>query len=1340
MSHHPVRPAVATTRALASVAVLFCLLVGLAACGDTPPTDPGCVCADGSACEFGLCPEDLPDAGDAGDVADVTDATDDPDPSDSDMDQVECTVDTEDDDCDADEFCNEAQECEAGCRIDNCDDCSLFPEGCEDGWRCRPSTHECVAGCVDDSECADRQYCAEDGLCEDGCRTNPDNCPEAPVGTPELTCNSEIHRCEGGPCDADQDCLEGFYCHTRFETCVEGCRSSPVDSCGSGFECDEDDRTCEQRTCECEPGDDPEKCDGWCDDNGRVSAYYCDDETDTCEFGCRIRDDGTDTCRLGTLCDPDTRICIDGCGEDDDCPFGTYCDTRAADPVCVAGCKPGECGKDRYCCVDTRMCCSEDCLVDSDCYDDGETYNGLYCADGSCTEGCLPDDVETVDLDEDSCFGELVCNRETRVCEIPRCDPEVECGACPVGLVCDSRSERCVPGCDDDCHCPSGQVCSEATGQCGCLDDDECPDGTHCTTPECEIDCVPETDTTDDSCPDPLVCDPETGRCTGDCIDRAETTANDTRGSATCVAFSAGDPVASAVACTGTTEPQPCDDEPDTWCTEATACTGADFDWYVMSLRAGDTVDVYAEDPDIGWGFLNLTVQSASGTICTGRSEGEANDLVIENCVIAADGIYYINLFTVGADAVEYDLEVRLHRPFACEADVLESNDNTDQATSLGDAGRLIDRTYNGLTMCTADRDFFSMFLVAGQRMTTIVDSVDGQPGLRVALGVGAEDLDLDPATLFEAGNYDNPSDLGDLDDRAIQNRRINASDEYFVRVDAADRLSEAEYSIHVESFVGEAACEKDPYEGVGRDSNNDTPEATIDLRASQFIPTGLNEAIAFENASICPAQDGVPLDVDYYLVQAPGAGGGFLQAAIVQPDNALRMDIFSWPLTGSPTTVSTIGSPTGQLLTNAALNPSPSFYLVRVSSTNPGDDELIPTLGETYTLRLDYVGEPCEDDLLEPNPFDNPDLLHSETFPTGWEQSCADPFTTDCQSGEDSFCECLPVDDLVMCPATQDWFNLRLLRGDRYAVRVRVLGDDASANAAKMAIRLYFPQCENPADCRSTCDGGGTCHFTQPSPSGADFLVTGTAQTLPGSIFGTYVLEVDAGLLTEGVDYEIDVEIDGAGGRDCPPDVWDQDPDEWIDFPGANESACQAASCKLTAENSRSGALCSWDRQDWFEFTTDGGDIELYVGFQEVAGNITADVYTFPFPVGSDATLFGCGPDYDDCPCAFGLDPENRVACQLQTTRPEIVGDFPGVEYALYDLPAGTYQVRVRPDPFLGATANPDYTISINDDACGGGIGSGGKTLWSVAEECEGDRIVACGGSACSSSTCTCD
>ncbi|MCA9565053.1 MAG: hypothetical protein KC561_16260, partial [Myxococcales bacterium] len=567
---------------------LVALIIGafsVLGCGgeEAPGPDPCAFCY--GTCADGICiPFDTTTNDGGSDVReeDTTDATVDI--------EVEgpCEVDG---DCASNRYCHSSGECRVGCRTS--------PDNCEDDLQCSPASRVCVGGCVSDDECEEDQYCdlvsdPNNPQCEVGCRTSPDNCPTAPIGQPEIFCDASLRACFGGSCESDDECLLGFFCNTSFELCEQGCRSDGS-GCELGEACDVETNECQQLTCECGESDDNQSCDAQCNISGSPSSLYCNRDLEVCEFGCRIRNDGSDTCGPNAYCADETHVCETGCGSDANCPYGTYCDLDLVNPVCVEGCKQGECGGSSFCCLGDNCCgdhecCTTGCSEDSDCFVESE-FAGLVCRNDFCTEGCLIDDPETTGVNEDSCADAgFVCDPNRRQCVVDECDENEEC---PLGQYC--TQGLCFPGCDDDVsRCPVGQICSELSGLCGCAGDSECPVNTHCTSPVCENDCIadnPDTPSVDeDNCTNPLACNPFTGRCTAGCVDRAETDSsrNDTPTTATCMILSETDlshPQRGEVLCKRATDPRPptsnCDGQDNTYCVEATGCVGGDFDWYV---------------------------------------------------------------------------------------------------------------------------------------------------------------------------------------------------------------------------------------------------------------------------------------------------------------------------------------------------------------------------------------------------------------------------------------------------------------------------------------------------------------------------------------------------------------------------------------------------------------------------------------------------------------------------------------------------------------------------------------------------------------------------------------
>lgn len=76
--------------------------------------------------------------------------------------------------------------------------------------------------CRLDTNCDGDEYCADPapgevaGQCEEGCRTEPDNCGDGEI------CDGETHTCVAEPCAGDDACAEGEIC--EGDVCVPGCR------------------------------------------------------------------------------------------------------------------------------------------------------------------------------------------------------------------------------------------------------------------------------------------------------------------------------------------------------------------------------------------------------------------------------------------------------------------------------------------------------------------------------------------------------------------------------------------------------------------------------------------------------------------------------------------------------------------------------------------------------------------------------------------------------------------------------------------------------------------------------------------------------------------------------------------------------------------------------------------------------------------------------------------------------------------------------------------------------------------------------------------------------------
>ncbi len=200
-----------------------------------------------------------------------------------------------DEDCPEGLFCTSANECQFGCREGDClegDICTTVDRGLGEERLCLPPT------CASDDECDDAQFCGVDpelglNFCQDGCRTEPDNCPQEGA-----VCDPETRQCVvGAGCVGDGDCPAGQICQedNGQRSCTVGCRED--NQCGAEQFCDQINFVCS-----CEVSDD-------CPADGQV-----------CDFG----------------------FCFEACTTDADCPDEARCDVDAG--LCFFG----ECRDDAF--------------------------------------------------------------------------------------------------------------------------------------------------------------------------------------------------------------------------------------------------------------------------------------------------------------------------------------------------------------------------------------------------------------------------------------------------------------------------------------------------------------------------------------------------------------------------------------------------------------------------------------------------------------------------------------------------------------------------------------------------------------------------------------------------------------------------------------------------------------------------------------------------------------------------------------------------------------------------------------------------------------------------------
>ncbi len=367
-------------------------------------------------CVFGMCiggasPDPVP-AADASDASEddvpqdaeeplgedaQQDASEDlPDAAEPEEEEVEEAPEPE---CLADSDCEEGQWCDAGLCLDGCRD----DEGCVLGKVCQE--HQCVVGCADDARCPLGKVCLEN-QCTSGCRQD-DQCGNNKIcleNQCERGCREDDqcrtryicleNQCERG-CRGDANCPEGEicmdgqcaqgcrmdavcpdeqFCDPATLACADGCRAG---ACGLGAGCDLLTRQCVEGVCEssaqcpqgqyCDTARRLAACAPGCDADEQCGPLVCDRPSHAC------------VCRTDEHCGPE-QVCVDGgctqgCQEPEDCAPGTYCDPQMR--VCRQGCldddfEPNDdpfeasvVGLGRF---DAAMCYQPGQLFASDCY------------------------------------------------------------------------------------------------------------------------------------------------------------------------------------------------------------------------------------------------------------------------------------------------------------------------------------------------------------------------------------------------------------------------------------------------------------------------------------------------------------------------------------------------------------------------------------------------------------------------------------------------------------------------------------------------------------------------------------------------------------------------------------------------------------------------------------------------------------------------------------------------------------------------------------------------------------------------------------------------------------
>jgi len=272
-----------------------------------------------------------------------------------------------DDDCAADESCEEGK-CESAGLI------CVTSSDCEEGEFCNPDGR-CAGGCEDDDDCT--RECTRDQACIQEC---------PPIGN--CTCEGDgcynpnwIELCPRDPdcieaCPVDPACLK----YNRKAECIS---NKCEQTCSNSGQCSEGDickdGLCMQKEADPvtgEPADDRLGC-----DCGDVCNQF-----GTCEVViCNVDED----CPSCSICEEG--VCIEGCSDENPCPSGGCCNP---DGRCSKSCSNDfECASEpgNQKCLEGG-CCGLICDPLVPCISTSDCEAGQYCGDENyCLEGCLVD-------------------------------------------------------------------------------------------------------------------------------------------------------------------------------------------------------------------------------------------------------------------------------------------------------------------------------------------------------------------------------------------------------------------------------------------------------------------------------------------------------------------------------------------------------------------------------------------------------------------------------------------------------------------------------------------------------------------------------------------------------------------------------------------------------------------------------------------------------------------------------------------------------------------------------------------------------------------------------------
>jgi len=451
----------------------------------TPPPTPRCssvddpVCDDGQACTTDKC--------------DTTTG--------------KCTYTADNAACGDGKACNGAERCtpfvgcvggqppscddEIDCTVDSCDD--------DDG------------GCVhtpNDQLCQDGVFCDGAEICHKdlGCRENP----VVPSCDDGIACT--IDRCELPPIDActhtaDQSaCGAGSICRPDLG-CFElpQCTTANDPACNDGQACTTDSCDVQTGTCRnvpnhtvCQNGlfcDGVEQCAPFvgcvsgtvvtCNDNVACTLDFCDEANDKCSgvpnnAACQdgVFCDGDEVCTATGCVEGPPRNCDDGIACTVDSCEGSGCVHRTDDTLCGFGafCDPTGSG-----CTETARCTK----VDDPICDDGQA-----CTTDSCdiaSGKCKYDVNDSMCNDGQFCNGREVCApfRGCLFASFPACDDGVACTL----DTCNEATDTCAHTaenrlCSNEQFCDGTEIC-HATQGCKPGTPPTCDDALACTVDFC---------------------------------------------------------------------------------------------------------------------------------------------------------------------------------------------------------------------------------------------------------------------------------------------------------------------------------------------------------------------------------------------------------------------------------------------------------------------------------------------------------------------------------------------------------------------------------------------------------------------------------------------------------------------------------------------------------------------------------------------------------------------------------------------------------------------------------------------------------------------------------------